>query len=419
MQPNIWYDPEMNKWRAWYSAFTSCSKNKQTVPFCNNASQTCGSVTDTSKNSAGRGTGLLYAESDDGIVWTKPNLNRTTWKGSKANNLIELDGMTTGVYLDPDASDPSRRYLIVTGSNGAGGIATSPDGLNWSPVKNLAAETHARWDTPKNVVWDPARKQWILYCRMTPTEHEAEAGPLRVQAFTHSLTTDFMGDWAPAMPTGLNSSSHYQPDGLVVWPYEGIYLGIGNVFNPAQEPATGKNISIGQVNGVLGWSADGRRWKWLAPNSGFIPLGGGADFDACGVFGAKQDPLRTTVNDTLRVYYTGCNGPFFGSRGCALGFATLPRDHWAGYCGGTVVTAPVRVAGGALRVSVDGGATDGIRIGIEDDAKRSVATADPIKGKVVDHVVTWGGDSSISMLNGAVSIVFMIPADATAFAFAI
>jgi hypothetical protein len=32
-----------------------------------------------------------------------------------------------------------------------------------------------------------------------------------------------------AMPTGLNSSAHYQPDGLVVFPWEGIYIGIGNV----------------------------------------------------------------------------------------------------------------------------------------------------------------------------------------------
>jgi hypothetical protein len=53
---------------------------------------------------------------------------------------------------------------------------------------------------------------------------------------------------------------------------------------------------------VLGWSADGRRWKWLKPNDSIIPLGKEGAFDTCGVFGAKQDPLRTTVNDTLRLY---------------------------------------------------------------------------------------------------------------------
>eukprot|EP00966_Prymnesium_polylepis_P116648 2696227-Prymnesium_polylepis.1 len=99
---------------------------------------------------------------------------------------------------------------------------------------------------------------------------------------------------------------------------------------------------------VLAWSADGRRWNWINPIESFVPLGQPGEFDTCGVFSAKQEPLRTVVNDTLRFYYTGCNGPFFGSRGCALGLATLPRDGFAGYRGGTVITVPVAVAGDSL-----------------------------------------------------------------------
>ena len=37
MQPTIWYDPQLQKWRAWYSAFTNCSKPKSEIPMCNNA----------------------------------------------------------------------------------------------------------------------------------------------------------------------------------------------------------------------------------------------------------------------------------------------------------------------------------------------------------------------------------------------
>merc|ERR1719456_709473 len=111
--------------------------------------------------------------------------------------------------------------------------------------------THGRWDTPKNVIWDPVQKQWIMYMRSQPTVHEKEAGALRIQSFIHSKTADYMGPWAETTPTGLNSSTDYQPDGLVVFPYEGIYLGIGNVFNPTQESG---RVPIGQVNMVLGWS---------------------------------------------------------------------------------------------------------------------------------------------------------------------
>eukprot|EP01045_Picozoa_sp_COSAG04_P022518 COSAG04_NODE_2559_length_3930_cov_234.160794_2_plen_306_part_00 len=129
------------------------------------------------------------------------NLGMTDWKGSKNNNLLELNGMTTQIYLDEGAPD-SERFKIVTGSNGAGGIAVSADGIHWGEVKDLQTETHARWDTPKNLVWDPARRQWIIYVRSTPTIQEAEAGSLRVQSYVHSLTEDFMGNWSVATPDG-------------------------------------------------------------------------------------------------------------------------------------------------------------------------------------------------------------------------
>ena len=250
MQPTVLYDPKLAKWRAWYSSFTNCSKPKTKVPMCNNAPQQCGSVSPTtSYSSAGRGEGFLYAESDDGLSWIKPNLGLTAWKGSKQNNLIELDGMcvpppltaiertrrmwqlmspplrvrTTQVYLD-ESAPASERYKIVTGSNGGGGITVSADGIRWGRVKEMQQQTHARWDTPKNLVWDETRRQWMIYLRSAPTVHEAEGGTLRIQSYVHSLTSDFMGNWSSTMPTGLNSSARYQPDGLLVFPYEGIYV---------------------------------------------------------------------------------------------------------------------------------------------------------------------------------------------------
>merc|ERR1712083_1103229 len=116
----------------------------------------------------------------------------------------------------------------------------------------------------------------------------------------------------------------------------------------------------------------------------------------------------------LRLYYAGCNGPFFGSRGCALGMATMQRDGFAGYQGGTVVTSPIRVAGNTLVVSVDGGSGSGVQVGIV-DTEFTVDDCDPIKGKQTDMPVTWKGKSNLSKyMNGAVSLEFKIPNDATA-----
>ena len=66
------------------------------------------------------------------------------------------------------------------------------------------------------------------------------------------------------------------------------------------------------------------------------------------------------------------------------------------------------------------GAWAGIRIGILGDDGKSVERCDPIRGAVTDAVVTW--DKGLvrdlgKYVNGAVTLVFEIPDDATAFAF--
>eukprot|EP01047_Picozoa_sp_COSAG01_P129558 COSAG01_NODE_59027_length_302_cov_1.270936_1_plen_53_part_10 len=43
--------------------------------------------------------------------------------------------------------------------------------------------------------------------------------------------TDFLGEWGEIVPTGLNTSEFYQPDALVSFAYEGIYLGFSNIIS--------------------------------------------------------------------------------------------------------------------------------------------------------------------------------------------
>ena len=96
--------------------------------------------------------------------------------------------------------------------------------------------------------------------------------------------------------------------------------------------------------------------------------------------------------------------------------ATLQRDGFAGYRGGSVVTSPIRVEGKTLTVSVDGGAT-GVQVGVVGDKDLSVDNCEPIKGPQTDYEVTWKGKDLSSYTNGAIALEFKMGADATAFAF--
>jgi dienelactone hydrolase len=92
---------------------------------------------------------LCYAESDDGIHWTKPNLGQLLFKGSRDNNAIDLPSALTAnatIIKDESDPDPQRRYKLVFWSQydpydyPTMRLATSPDGIQWTTVPGAPLE---------------------------------------------------------------------------------------------------------------------------------------------------------------------------------------------------------------------------------------------------------------------------------------
>ena len=90
-----------------------------------------------------------YAESTDGIHWTKPNLGLVDYRGNKNNNLVLIEPVNepdaclvdfNAVLYDPDDPDPNRRYKIayiaydLRRKFGTTATAVSADGLRWKLV---------------------------------------------------------------------------------------------------------------------------------------------------------------------------------------------------------------------------------------------------------------------------------------------
>ena len=90
---------------------------------------------------------LCYAESQDGISWTKPNLNQVLFKGSRDNNGLGLPhAVIIGalVIKDPAETDPARVYKMLhnyrshePGAQPGEQMSTlraawSPDGVRWT-----------------------------------------------------------------------------------------------------------------------------------------------------------------------------------------------------------------------------------------------------------------------------------------------
>ena len=52
-----------------------------------------------------------YAESDDGISWTKPFLGQVEFEGSKENNLLDPNPGVVGIDKNPDAKKEERYFF--------------------------------------------------------------------------------------------------------------------------------------------------------------------------------------------------------------------------------------------------------------------------------------------------------------------
>ncbi len=114
-----------------------------------------------------------YAESKDGIHWTKPNLGLVEWDGSKANNIL-LDGLGTHCFVafkdENPAAPPAARYKGISRGRPVGKaglyVFQSPDAIHWSLIKDEPVITEGAFDSQNLAFWDPLTKEYVDYHRI-------------------------------------------------------------------------------------------------------------------------------------------------------------------------------------------------------------------------------------------------------------
>jgi len=148
---STWFEDE-GRFRLYYEAFAEYSKGDFSTRLC-------------------------YAESDDGVHWTRPSLGLVPFDGSTDNNIVGapenfLGRSPHGAHVHKDPSAPSaERYKLVHCAGDDQGMfvaaAVSPDGLRWTPLE----EPILRWasDTQTVIFWDEACRHYQGYFRGWPT----------------------------------------------------------------------------------------------------------------------------------------------------------------------------------------------------------------------------------------------------------
>ena len=136
----------------------------------------------------------LYAESEDGLNWRKPDIGRYEIDGTEANNVIlgpDVEGITHNFtpFLDPTIEQgASGRYKGV-GSGDQGLMALqSRDGIDWSLIDDdpIFTREQGAFDSQNLVFWDESREEYRAYFR-----YFHEEGDDRRRAIKTSTSNDF------------------------------------------------------------------------------------------------------------------------------------------------------------------------------------------------------------------------------------
>ena len=287
---------------------------------------------------------MAYAESEDGISWTKPMMDYCSWPGhTKTNLLMGPDPNLHGpcVIRNPDTTDTERRFLLlfdsyeqyhpdtaslVTGR--ACYAAESPDGFRWNPAKGRLA-FDGKADSAQCVIWEPSVEKFRAYARLT----SQDAFGQRIRIFRLIESPDFVNWEEPReliRPDAQDGGPDTQLQQLAVTRFDGIYVGLLGLFRIQRyvEKGSGGIDEGNQLDDIqLVTSRDGVRFTRAADRAIFLPKSLPPNW---GTGGQRMASHMLLHNDTVFIYYGSRGQDAAGNPvgGIQIGLATLPRDRF-------------------------------------------------------------------------------------------
>lgn len=197
---------------------------------------------------------VCYAESSDGVHWTKPKLGICDFRGSKSNNIIHQgDGrhnFTPFLDTNPKA-DPAAKFKAVGGSRKLFAYH-SADGIHWNLTRPEPVLTDGAFDSQNVPFYDAVRQRYVAIYR------DFRQG---VRTIKYAESQDFL-NWTPGVWADYGDTPAEQLYTNATVPYvraPQVYVAFPKRFVPWLEPigdVPGKGVS----ESVFMSSRDGVHW---------------------------------------------------------------------------------------------------------------------------------------------------------------
>ncbi|MDA0832331.1 MAG: hypothetical protein O3A29_03535 [Planctomycetota bacterium] len=437
-----------------------------------NLGESFGSIT-TSQDS------LCYAESDDGIHWTKPELGLNEFDGSTANNIAISTPMAASfqakvggpaVFRDDNPAVPTderyKAFLIADEPLGMLPFKSS-DGIHFTPMTDHPVITNGAFDSQNLAFWDAERKAYRAYWRYftggtTDAKTWEPTGIRAIRTATSSDLVSWNGDDADLVyedspPEELYENGihpYYRAPhlliGLPVRYVDRAQPGADSIFTGKADAEKTKRwppslralpqLGVRELKASMSErygsaitealfmvSRDGVNFKrW---NEAFIRPG--IERDGTWNYGqlfVAWTPVETksTLDDSLTELSFYATEGYWSAPYSSLRRYTLRLDGFvslsAPMSGGELVTKPIVFSGKELSLNFASSAAGGLKVEIQDDAGGPIVgfsenEGDELFGDTTDRIVSWNGKTDVSSLAGKPVRLRFILRDADVYSF--
>ena len=356
-------DPETGKFQLWYTSSTRDS---------------------------GARSHLLYAESEDGYQWNKPELDVVPGTNIVMSNETRINGPT--VILDEADPDAARRYKMIARWNKALFGYVSVDGIHWNRVSDKPFITansdchiglyrnpesglyHAsfRADCPDRRVWRSESEDFLTWRRPVLSLEPDVRDPVQTQIYGMQMTPygAYVFGWMMRYATWESDTRAGKPNGN--WDIE------------------------------LAFSRGGYCWHRPLQGEYFIRRGDGGDWTT-GLISVASSPLF--FDHEIRFYFSACkhqHGDEYAAKRFQIGAASVRPDRFIGLRAARpdepaeLETRPFAVDPTEVYVNANASAGE-IRVQLCDIERKPIRGFEfencvPVTSDETTHKVRWSGN---------------------------
>lgn len=302
---------------------------------------------------------MCYAESKDGVTWTKPDLGLVEFNGNKHNNICLIEGepfsMTRvndflSVLHDPEDPDPSRRYKCAYIAHmpfdevRGGRSRIGPDERRWGAFVTATSADGLRWkcvgDRPVNAGGERFEVSGLYRFGdfyygtgqlLSPWSWRPDGSPVgrdmlayRSPDFTHWSKAKAFSFARPGQLANPPVKGQQMHMGAGIWNRGNVLVGLHGMWQDAEQtPPKGKSWNFGvRVDLGLLVSNDGVHFREPVPGHTIIPCGKAGEWDDIAIL---QGHAFVNEGDRTMIWYSHWDtGGVLENMD--IGLATLRRD---------------------------------------------------------------------------------------------